>query len=150
MERRGKSSLYLWDKGAWVPSSLSAPAPSLLRHSSYAVMLGQEPRLRSTFPRAGGARKGSPITIKHHWPWAALDGSHDSRNCWGAGLSITLFPQAPVLSGPSGSCSPPELGEGHRWPSHSHPPHSSLPSIFGSGECLVLLLRSLCSRNLYL
>lgn len=63
--------------------SFSASAPRLLRHSSYAVMLGQEPSLRSTFPRAGGAREASPITIKHCWPWAALGGSLDSRNCAG-------------------------------------------------------------------
>lgn len=87
---RGRSSLCLGDKEAWVSSSLLAPAP-LLRHSSYAVMLGHEPSLRSTFPRAGGARKGSPITKKHCWPWAALDGSRDSRNCWGAGLRSHCF-----------------------------------------------------------
>lgn len=56
--------------------------------------------------------EGSPITIKHRWPWAALGGSLDSRNCAGGGLSITLLPQALVLSGPSGSCSSPELEKG--------------------------------------
>lgn len=107
----------------------------LLRHSSYAVMLGQEPSLKSTFPRSGGARAGSPITIKHCWPWAALGGSPDFQKlCWGPGSRSHCFHRALDLSGPSGSCSSQGLGEGHRWPTHSHPLHGSLWSILDLGS----------------
>lgn len=142
----------VWDKGAWALPSLPGPAPSLLRHSSYAVVLGQEPSWKCTFSRAGGAREGSPITINTAGSgllWVALLIPETVLGVgWGWGRG--LFPQDLVLSGPSGSCSSPGFGEGHRWSSQSHQPHSSLESIFGSGECLVLFLRSLCSRNLYL
>lgn len=78
--------MWVWDKGAWVLPSLPGPALSLRRHCSYTVRLGQEPSLRSTFPRVGGAREGSPITTEHGWPWAAL-----------GDLGWGLFPQALAL-----------------------------------------------------
>lgn len=107
----------------------------LLRHSSYAVMLGQEPSLKSTFPRSGGARAGSPITIKHCWPWAALGGSPDfQKTMLGPGLKITLFPQSPGSVRPFRFMLISGLGEGHRWPTHSHPPHGSLWSILDLGS----------------
>lgn len=117
-------------QGAWVLPSL--PAPSLLSHSSYAAMIGQEPSLKCTFPRAAGAREGSPITINTAGPgllWVALL-IPETVLGWEGGLS----PQALVLTGPSGSCSSPGFGEGHR--RSSQPPAPQQPeSIFGSREC---------------
>lgn len=108
--------------------SLPAPAPRFRRHSSYAVVLGQEPNLKSTFARVGGAGEGSPITIKHCCSgllWVALLVPE-------TGLGVGDCFHRPWLSDPPGSRSSPGLGEGHRRSPHSPKAASSLFLDLGS------------------